>query len=307
MSHCSNSLAPARSFGAVCSPLQPTSSLTQMFSMLDTAAEQMMVHKDFRAAFETCNTGLESCANMEQEDSRCGDVKAGFCILGIQALAELNQWHGVFSWVLQQYEYQEEIPAKIMQMCILLYSKVGEPAAMQEAARVWLHCPSNSRATGFRTVAELYLLHVLVPLGHRDEAVELITGEVGSAAFTEEQKQTALDVVEEKEQQDKEPPLNPAIDPNSEITARPVSTRGSVMRKLEAMLRFLYRNALMVGSGSFPLRRVFLAAVLLYMLSLHMDPALPSSFMWISKLLKLLRQMWTTMFAPYYQALTQKQ
>ncbi|TNN63172.1 Peroxisome assembly protein 26 [Liparis tanakae] len=257
MSHCSNSLAPARSFGPVCSPLQTTSSLTQMFSMLDTAAEQMMVHKDFRAAFETCDTGLESCANMEQEDSRCGDVKAGFCILGIQALAELNQWHGVFSWVHQQYEYQEEIPAKIMQMCILLYSKVGEPAAMQEAARVWLHCPSNSRAAGFRTVAELYLLHVLVPLGHRDEAVDLIAG--------------------------------------------------SVMRKLEAMLRFLYRKALMVGSGSFPLRRVFLAAVLLYMLSLRMDPALPSSFMWISKLLKLLRQMWTAMFAPYYQALTQKQ
>ncbi|XP_034382010.1 peroxisome assembly protein 26 [Cyclopterus lumpus] len=305
MSHCSSSLAPARRFGTVCSP-QPTSSLTQMFSMLDTAAEQMMVHKDFRAAFETCDRGLESFAIMEQEDSRCGDFKAGFCILGIQALAELNQWHSVFSWVLQQYEHQEEIPAKIMQMCILLYSKVGEPAAMQEATRVWLHCPSNSRATGFRTVAELYLLHVLVPLGHRDEAVELIAGEVGSAAFTEEQRQTALDVVEEKEQQNKEPPLNPAISPNSEITAQPVSTQGSVIRKLEAMLRFLYRNVLVTGSGSFPLRRVFLAAVLLYMLSLRMDPALPSSFMWISKLIQLLRQMWTAMFAPYYQTLTQR-
>lgn len=47
---------------------------------------------------------------------RCGDFKAGFCILGIQALAEMNQWQGVFSWVLQQYEHQEKIPAKIMQM-----------------------------------------------------------------------------------------------------------------------------------------------------------------------------------------------
>ncbi|XP_068442919.1 peroxisome assembly protein 26 [Clinocottus analis] len=305
MNNCSNSLAPARSFGTVRSP-SPTSSITQMFSMLDTAAEQMMVLKDFSAAFETCDRGLESLANMGQEDSRCGDFKAGFCILGIQAQAELNQWHGVSSWVLQQYEQQEKIPAKIMQMCILLYSKVGEPASMQEAARVWLHCPSNSRATGFRTVAELYLLHVLVPLGHRDEAVELIVGEVGSAAFTEEQRQTALDVVEEREQQDKEPPLNPSISPNSEITAQPVSTRGSVIGKLEAMLRFLYRKVLATGSGSFPLRKVFLAAVLLYMLFLRMDPALPSSFMWISKLLQLLKQMWTAMFAPYYQALTQR-
>ena len=97
---------------------------------------------------------------------------------------------------------------------------------MQEAARVWLHCPLNSRATGFRTVAELYLLHVLVPLGHRDEAVELIVGEVGSAAFTEEQRQTALEVVEEKERQSQEPPLNPRMSPNSESTAQTVSTQG---------------------------------------------------------------------------------
>ena len=97
---------------------------------------------------------------------------------------------------------------------------------MQEAARVWLHCPANSRVTGFRTVAELYLLHVLVPLGHTDEAVELIAGEVGSNAFTEDQKQTALDVVEEKRQQDLEQPLNPGNGPNSETT---VSSQGLIL------------------------------------------------------------------------------
>ncbi|XP_051248234.1 peroxisome assembly protein 26 [Dicentrarchus labrax] len=289
------------STSSVCSP-PLTSSLTQMSSMLDTAAEQMMVHRDFQAALDTCDRGLESLANVEQEDSRCGEIKAGFCILGIQALAELNQWRGVLSWVLQQYEHQEKIPAKIMQMCILLYSKVGEPAVMQEAARVWLHCPSNSRVTGFRTVAELYLLHVLVPLGHRDEALELIVGEVGGSAFTEDQRQAALDVVEEKEQQKQEPPLNPS--PNSETTAHTISTQGAVVRKLEATLRFFYRKLLLIGSGSFSLRKVFMAAVLLYMLFLRLDPAHPSSFMWISKLLQLLKQMWSAMFAPYHQALT---
>ncbi|XP_073336887.1 peroxisome assembly protein 26 [Pagrus major] len=294
MSSCSTSLPPAR----LCSPPLTSS----VFSMLDTAAEQMMVHKDFPAAFDTCNAGLESLSNMELEDNRCGEFKAGFCILGIQALAEMNQWQGVLSWVLQQYEEQEKIPAKIMQMCILLYSKVGEPAVMQEAARVWLHCPANSRATGFGTVAELYLLHVLVPLGHTDEAVELIVGEVGSNAFTEDQKLTALDVVEEKQRQNQEQPLNPGNSPNSETT---VSSRGAVTHKLEAMLRFIYRKLLLTRSGSFSLRKVFLAAILLYMLFFRLDPALPSSFIWISKLRQLLRQMWRAMFAPYYQALTQ--
>lgn len=69
MSRCSTSLAPARSFVSVCSP-QLSSSLAHMSSMLDTAAEQMMVHKDFQAAFDTCERGLESLANMEQEDNR---------------------------------------------------------------------------------------------------------------------------------------------------------------------------------------------------------------------------------------------
>nr|XP_040031224.1 peroxisome assembly protein 26 [Gasterosteus aculeatus aculeatus] len=299
MSHCSSRLAPA------CSPL-PAFTATQMSSMLDTAAEQMMVDRDFQAAFETCDRGLESLVDVEREDSRCGDFKAGFCILGIQALAEMNQWQGVFSWVLQQYEHREKIPAKIMQMCILLYSTVGEPAAMREPARVWLRCPSNGAATGFGTVAELYLLHVLVPLGRRDEAVELIVGEVGSVAFTEDQRQTALDVVQEKEQLDTEPPLNPDAGPNSEIPSRPVSSRGSVLQKLEAMLRFLCRKASSSARDSFRLRGLFLATVLLYMLLIRMDAAHPSSFVWISKLLQLLRQLWTAMFAPYYQALTRR-
>nr|XP_019947996.1 PREDICTED: peroxisome assembly protein 26 [Paralichthys olivaceus] len=272
-----------------------------MLNMLESAAEQMVVHRDFQAAFDTCDRSLQSLC-VEAEDSRSAEFKAGLCILGIQALAELNRWPGVLPWVLQQYEQQEDIPAKIMQMCILLYSKVGEPAVMQEAARVWLHCPSNSKVSGFATVAELYLLHVLVPLGQTDEARELVVGEVGGRTFTEDQRQTALDVVDERERQNLGPPLNPGCNPNSPHS---VSNKGAVVHKLIAMLRFLHKKLFMTGSGSFSLRRIFVAAVLLYMLLLRMDPALPSSFLWISKLVELLKQMWSTMFAPYYHSLTQ--
>ncbi|XP_058481584.1 peroxisome assembly protein 26 [Solea solea] len=264
-----------------------------MSTMLDAAAEQMMVHSDFHAAFDTCDRGLQSLSSMNSEDNRCGELKAGFCILGIQALAELNQWTRVLPWILQQYQHPETIPAKIMQMCILLYSKVGEPAAMQEAATVWLHCSSNSSASGFGTVAELHLLHVLVPLGHTDEARQLIVGEVGGGAFTEDQRRTALSVVEEKEQQNGEPPPNP--DTDSESSAQ---TEGAVVRKLEAVLTRLYRKVFVTRSGSVPLRRIFVAVVLLYLLLVRVDPALPSSFMWISKLLQVLKQIWRSTFAP---------
>lgn len=98
---------------------------------------------------------------------------------------------------------------------------------MQEAARVWLHFPSNSSTTGFGTVAELYLLHVLLPLGRRDEALELIAGEVGNSAFTEDQRQMALDVVEESEQQNREASVNSRTGPDSDTAACTVLTQGA--------------------------------------------------------------------------------
>lgn len=140
MSSCSSSSSGS---GSVC--CSPVSSLSQLFNRLDSAAEFMMVHRDFHAAFDTCSRGLESLASTDSEDNRflkwshftgalcwslmlsltlcfcvsvcrCGELKAAFCIIGIQALAELNQWGDVFSWALQQYEHLENIPAKIMQM-----------------------------------------------------------------------------------------------------------------------------------------------------------------------------------------------
>lgn len=291
----------SNSFTTLCSP-PPPSSFTPMLNMLDTAAEQLMVHRDFQTAFDTCDKALQSLYNVEQEDNRCGELKAGFCTLGIQALAEMNHWHGVLSWVLQQYGHHEKIPAKIMQMCILLYSKVEEPAVIQEAARVWLHCLPNSRVAGFGTVAELYLLHVLLPLGHIEEAREMVVGEVGSCVFTEEQRQMALDVVEEKEHHSHNLPLNPT---SSEIPSHSTPPQGAVIHKLKAILRFFYRKLVVTGSGSFSLHQFCLVAVLLYMLLIRIDPALPSSFIWISKLYQLLKQMWRAMFAPYYQALSQ--
>lgn len=152
MSSCSSSLPAARSLlGSTCSP-----SVTQLSSMLDAAAEQMMIHKDFRAAFDACDSGLESLAGLDEEEHRwssvtgrtlklckqsgrqmtaffsplCfgdsfGELKAGFCILGIQALAEMNEWPAVLPWVLQQYE-QERIPAKLMQMWWADFDKLVE-------------------------------------------------------------------------------------------------------------------------------------------------------------------------------------
>lgn len=64
MSSCWASAAPAHSVPPLTSPL------TQISSMLDTAAEQMMVQTNFQAAFDTCNKGLENLSSLELQDSR---------------------------------------------------------------------------------------------------------------------------------------------------------------------------------------------------------------------------------------------
>lgn len=168
MSNCSDTAGNAHSWGYVCSP-PPTSSLTKTFSLLETAAEQIMVHTDFQAALGTCNKGLEGLASMELEDNRwmiyfnisifpaarscdvtvsvfwlcrCLEYKAGFCTVGIQALAELNQWRAALPWVLQQYEDQEKIPAQIMQLWwaelkIFHYTQINALIYRQYSLLVW--------------------------------------------------------------------------------------------------------------------------------------------------------------------------
>lgn len=79
---------------------------------------------------------------------------------------------------------------------ILLYTKVAEQAAVQEAVRTWLRCSSNTSLSGYSSVAELYILHVLLPLGQTAQAKELLKDGVGQVAFTEDQRQTALTILE---------------------------------------------------------------------------------------------------------------
>ncbi|XP_077356030.1 peroxisome assembly protein 26 [Festucalex cinctus] len=276
---------------------KPPLSCTQskLLDMLEEATEQLMLYKDFHASFHICNRGLESLARAEDEDVR-GELKAAFCIVAIQALAELNRWPGVLAWVLKYYQHQEEIPAQILHMCILLYSKLGDPAAVQQVARAWLGRPSNWRLDGFRAAAELYLLHVLLPLGHTDRARELVAGEVGSAAFNREQRRTALDIIQDEERERNDVP---DVDVGCRSSADNSSMRGSLRHQVEALLRLTYRR-LMSTCGSFLFHKLLLAALILYVLFLRMDPALPSSFVWISKLHQLLGQMWNVMLPPYY-------
>lgn len=297
------SLAGGRGSGSVRLSGPPACPVT---APVDAALEYLMVKKDFQAALDTCEKGLESLGSFaEQEDSsfKYAELKAALTIVGIQALAELNQWCGVLSWVLQQYGETEKIPAKIIQMCILLYVKVGERAVMKDAVCDWLHCSGNMSQSGFSSVAELYFLHILVPMGHTAEALEMLETDVGRVAFTDEQRQAARSLVDIQNEKNA---TSSSTNPESVgvTTTSSASKQDKLTQRLTSIMRLLYRglSVASVRIRSISLRRVFLALILLYLLLVRIDPALPSAFPQLLRLHGLLQQTWNTMFGPYYKA-----
>ncbi|KAL1275439.1 hypothetical protein QQF64_035062 [Cirrhinus molitorella] len=299
------SLAGGRGSGSVRLSSPPACPLT---ATVDAAVEFLMVKKDFQAALDTCEKGLETLnSSAEQEDNffKYAELKAALTIVGIQALAELNQWRGVLSWVLQQYGETEKIPAKIIQMCILLYVKVDEQAVMKDAVCDWLHCSGNMSQAGFSTVAELYFLHILVPMGLTAEALEMLETDVGRVAFTDEQRQAARSLVDiQNEKHATSSNTNP--ESVAVVKTTSASKQDKLTQRLTSIMRLLYRglSVASVRIRSISLRRVFLALILLYLLLVRIDPALPSAFPWLLRLHGLLQQTWSTMFGPYYRAIT---
>uniref|UniRef100_A0ABI7YN50 Peroxisomal biogenesis factor 26 n=1 Tax=Felis catus TaxID=9685 RepID=A0ABI7YN50_FELCA len=86
--------------------------------LLEEAADLLVVHLDFRAALQTCERALPSLANLDAGTSL--EVKCSLCIVGIQALAEMNRWREVLSWVLQYYQVPEKLPPKVLELWLLL-------------------------------------------------------------------------------------------------------------------------------------------------------------------------------------------
>ncbi|XP_046728896.1 peroxisome assembly protein 26 isoform X2 [Silurus meridionalis] len=224
-------------------------------ALMDSAIHHFIIRKDFHAAFEACEKGLEIVAKTEEQEPNC----------------------------------------------ILLYTKVEEQVEVREATRSWLHHSSNRGLPGYSSVAELYVLHVLLPLGQFSEAKELLRDDVGQLAFTKDQMQTALSILEDHEAKttDQSHPTPKNVPAEEEKT-----TEGAVARRLNAVLRLLYRGLSSAGVTAWSriIRRTAALLVLLYLLLIRMDPALPSAYVWILRLYGLWQQMWNAMFGPYYRA-----
>uniref|UniRef100_A0A7N4PZH8 Peroxisomal biogenesis factor 26 n=1 Tax=Sarcophilus harrisii TaxID=9305 RepID=A0A7N4PZH8_SARHA len=107
-------------------------------SLLEEAADYLVVHRDFGACLETCQRGCEKLGSpgqaAEGEDSK--DLKCFLCVVGIQALAEMDRWREVLSWLLQYYPHPEHLPPKILELWYLLPKAAGSVEVATLVARV---------------------------------------------------------------------------------------------------------------------------------------------------------------------------
>lgn len=209
------------------------------------------------------------------------EVKCSLCVVGIQALAEMDRWQEVLSWVLQYYQVPEKLPPKVLELCILLYSKMQEPRAVLDVVGAWLQDPANQDLPEYGALAEFHVQRVLLPLGCLSEAEELV---VGSAAFGEERRLDVLQAIHtaRQQQQQEHSGSEEAQKPNEE---------GSVSHKflsLPMLVRQLWDSAVS-HFFSLPFKKSLLAVLILCLLVVRFDPASPSSLPFLYKLAQLFR------------------
>ncbi|NXL16921.1 PEX26 protein, partial [Setophaga kirtlandii] len=285
----------------------------QAAALLEEAADLLVLHRDFAAAVERCEAGCDSLGPGPCPGPGPGpgnghgpghesfaEVKCSLCVVGIQALAEMNRWREVLSWVLQYYHVPEHLPPKVLELCILLYSKVREPQVMLEVGGSWLGSQANQGLPEFGSLLELYLAQVLLPLGRFGAAEELVRG---CAALDSERRLQLLGTIGEsrgrwaRREDETRPGAEEQQDPAAETLL------GVLSQKLLTMLTLL-RRALRSMSNHFyllPYKKMLLATFLLYLVVVRLDPASPTSLPFIYKLVQLFRQAWAAVLSPIHR------
>ncbi|KAJ7329195.1 hypothetical protein JRQ81_015369 [Phrynocephalus forsythii] len=270
-------------------------------ALLEDAADLLVMQRDFAAALDRCERGCESLPGEPEDEERDSSevLKCSLCVVGIQALAEMNRWREVLPWILQYYHDPECWPPQILELCILLHSKVEEPHLMLDVGNDWLRSSANQHLHPYGLLVQLFLFHVLLPLGRFTEAEELVQS--CQALSLEQQVETQERIQEKRRQwlQQEEEDLIPQEKPDVAWKEQ----LGSVSRKMLTVLAQLGR---MLGSLAgrlcwIPYKKTLLAAFMLCLIVVRLDPASPTSLPFIYRLLQLLREARVAVFSPHHR------
>uniref|UniRef100_A0A8C5JUL2 Peroxisomal biogenesis factor 26 n=1 Tax=Jaculus jaculus TaxID=51337 RepID=A0A8C5JUL2_JACJA len=100
------SAAALKGLGGPLRSSEPARAPSPAVHLLEDAADLLTVHLDFPAALEACERAWRILVS--------GTVQCSLCVVGIQALAEMDRWREVLSWVLQYYQIPGKLPPKVL-------------------------------------------------------------------------------------------------------------------------------------------------------------------------------------------------
>ncbi|XP_066444947.1 peroxisome assembly protein 26, partial [Eleutherodactylus coqui] len=237
-------------------------------SLLNTATDVLLLDRNFAGALELCERGLQIVIT-EPGDRKNDLMKASLAVIAIQALAEMERWREVLPWLLQYYRSPQEVPHNIMEMCLLLYSRVKQPHVVVELSRDWLRGHVNHPSPQYKRVAELHLLNILLPLGHLSEAEELAKD---YRVRNKEQQEVVLTAVREEKQRLQQEEAK--VERERQQQVQSVSLSGNVRARYLQVARLIYATltAALTWTRNIPVRPALLALLLLAVIVLRMDP-----------------------------------
>jgi peroxin-26 len=144
------------------------SSFNMDFRDVVDRANMCLLFRQFEECLNICRENVAKAKNYIEDERACTAVES-LVVIAIQAYAELNRWLEVVPFVAQTYNGLEECPPVVARLCLLLHAKLKDDVTCTVIASIWLKNPSNYPLADYRTLAETYITHVLVPAQRWDD------------------------------------------------------------------------------------------------------------------------------------------
>jgi hypothetical protein len=131
-------------------------------------ANDCLLFRRFEECLDVCRHNIEVAKNYIEDERACAAIEA-LVAIAIQAYAELNRWLEVVPFVAQTYNGLEECPPLIARLCLSLHAKLKDDVTCTVIASIWLKNPTNCSRAEYRSLAEAYVMQVLLPAQRWDD------------------------------------------------------------------------------------------------------------------------------------------
>ncbi|XP_077987385.1 peroxisome assembly protein 26-like [Glandiceps talaboti] len=232
------------------------------------------------------------------------DLVESLCILIVQAYGETSQHQQVLPFLKECYHGIRHLPAKLIQICILLYGKFEDFETAEPVFREWKKFPPNQRLPAYPGILEVYILNILLPQMKCSEAIRLADSDTvvnidRKIAIIKFVKKFENAVAQEKTtEQD-------GAGKDQQNEGKGVVFPKGFNASIQKLGQHLF-SSIPFANFTF-IKRLAVVAVFLYLILFKTNLDTVSGLAYASQLWRGIVRIWKSMFAPYHVASTSQQ